>query len=197
MNIKYMSLISVLFVASASAITVTEQLDAAKKALNDCRASKYRISCNREEERFKQDVLKFVSPHHTKMEEGIKKSREIVSEPQSLRERVPFLGNDIREKRLQKYNENYYETWGHGWVFEAFAGRSNYDFLSSEKSASEFAEYIVNDSYGPGQSSYVEDMLGNRAIWNADKPENKPLVKAAQEKVKRMIKQQAETPLQK
>jgi len=197
MNIKNISLFSLLCIANANAITVTEQLDKAKKELLECQKSKFKVSCNREKERFKQSKKEFVAPHYAKMNEGIEKDRAIRHMTGTWRQYVPFLAKKEKEKIDLEYHENYYETWGHGWIWEAFAGRSDYDFLASEKSATEFAEFVVNDRYHPGQSSYVEDMLGNRAIWNASKPENKPLVKAAQAKVKQMIKEQSETPIQK
>ncbi len=199
MNIKYISLLSLLCAARANAVTVTQKLDEAKKELLECKKSisGKMLSCDQEKDRFKQSKEAFVAPHREKMEEGINKNRQIRKITGTWRQFVPFLAKKETEKILQEYYENYYQTWGHGWIVEAFVGRSDYDFLSSDQSTTEFAKYVINDRYHAGQSSYVEDMLGNRAIGKANNPENKPLVKAAQKSVLDLVKKQSEEPIQK
>lgn len=195
MNMKYISLLSLFSIVAVNAakLPATDQLDQAKKALVACYdytpySNLFDWGCKNRREEFAQAKKEFVAPHKEKMEAGIKKYQE----------QSKNLANAYfwQKKRLEKERrDTYLETWGHGWIYEALEGRSDYDFFRDNKSTVEFSKHILTDRYCAGQSSYVEDMMGNKIIWQVmTDPSLKPHVDAAREKVMQVVHEQTKSP---
>jgi hypothetical protein len=188
MNIKHISLLSLLCIVSAQCTekTTPKKIDIAKKAYLDCREylSKKTTECNSELKAFEQTKQEFLQPHREKMHDGIsahKRYNEAFRHTSSWN--IPAL--EVSR------NANYFETWGHGLIVEAFDGRNNYDFLYSDKSVEEFSNQILNEPFCTDHSSYVKYMLGNRFMWEAEmQGKHQDHIDSARSKIKQIIKEQ-------
>ena len=189
MNIKYISLLSLLCIASAQCTEkiAKKELDTAKEKLVNCQGSwRYGIttSCSNELKAFEQAKQEFLKPHREKMNEGIKANNE-------FKKKIAKAFWNRATLEVSR-DANYFETWGHGWIVEGFDGRDHkHDFLYSDKSAEEFSNQVLDKRFCTGESSYVEDLLGNGIMLQAEiQDKHQDHIDSARSDIKKMIKQQ-------
>lgn len=189
MNIKYVSLLSLLCVVGAQCTekTAPKKIDIAKKVYLDCRNSwEMRLTgCNSQLKAFEQAKQEFLLPHREEMDKGISANNYF---NKMIAEEYFWNRANLEVSR----DAHYFKTWGHGWIVEAFDGRDHKnDFLNSDKSAEEFSNQVLDNRFCTGESSYVEDGLGNRIMLKAEmQGKHKDHIDSARINIKKMIKEQ-------
>lgn len=104
MNIKYVSLLSVLVITGANAMSSGKKLEHAKNELRKCEKSLWKIDCNQQEEAYQNAKQEFVIPFRKITEDGIEANQELYFPSKSS-----LFGfrknnkNELEEKRLLAY----------------------------------------------------------------------------------------------
>ena len=190
MNIKYVSLLSLLFVTGANAMSPGKKLENTRNDFRYCNQSLWRHNCNEQEKAFKNAKAEFLTIHREKRNKGIEASRQCYRDSET---RIPltFVKRYYEKKAQQKHLPAILEAWGSGWIVEALDGRSSYNFLLDAQSTTQFCDKVLEDvmtQQPPCQSSYIEDMMGKGHIMNANKSD----INTAKTTLKDLIKKQSQ-----
>lgn len=181
MNIKYVSLLSLLCVAGAQCTEkiARKKIDTAKAAYFDCRNS-YRYAlgltaCDAELKAFEQTRQEFLNPHRENIDKNTAKLKEY---KQKQADAYPWH----REFGNQEIQKTYFKTWGHSKIIDVFDRKNEHDFLNSNKSTEELSKQILDEYYSIDNIDIAE------IIYNYDFSTNS--MHKAKDEVMQMIKQQ-------
>lgn len=171
MNIKYISLLSLFCVTAADAAKLpgTDRLEQARDDLNKCRNSGWGHIFGCDERQFNEEKHKFLKPHYKKCNTILRRIK-METYQRDFKNARPWQRQAIIENYLRKD----FVAKGHEQIVKAFEDDT---FLSSDKSTVEF----LNDTL----ENYYRDL-------GSEKPDCKPEIDAAREKVMQVVHQQAQ-----
>jgi len=179
MNIKYVSLLSLLCAASAQAESAPKKIDIAKKAYFDCRNSwwhEYGLTkCDAELKAFEQARQEFLHPHRENIDKNIAEYREYKQKQDNA---YPWH----REFGNQEIQKTCFKIYGHTQIANAFDRKNEHDFLNSNKSTEELSKQILDEYLSINNIDMAE------IIYNYDFNTNN--MHKAKYEIMEMIKQQ-------
>ncbi len=193
MNIKHISLFSLLCTSAITADTntITQELNAAKKAFAECQNSKFRFNCNTEKERFKQAKNVFLLPHQENINNAEKASKELGSIIHNHKDLIntPVIGTIY----FGYLNHKYVPT-----ILKGYSSKAVKDIVDSS-SYYEKSDTIIQETLSKEPEKYTTVNL-NQSIFLRGGYSGYTLscnaseVKAANNEILDLIKKQSETP---
>jgi hypothetical protein len=190
MNIKYIALLSFSCVAGINAITLNKNLDDAKKELQDCRSSVFRLNCNNQEKAYNTAKQEFLKIHYANESKGISENHY-----NQQYKNIPLIGNliaTIHNKRIKEHA--LLKAWGSSSIIEALGeGYPVIDYFEhSNKTIKEFCNEIIDTSMNkekyPHQPTYVNKIVGREYITSADQSS----IDVAKQTLKDIIEKQSQ-----